>query len=110
MAERNDRGVIKKVILICARDLRAELRLLNSRRELLEAGHKRFQIIDNLMEKKMGPDVRKYWGAQTETYRSLLRRKVWEKALAGIGNRGEQTAQLSAIEAYLELDKGESEK
>lgn len=81
MSGKENYGVVKQVVTLCAEDLVVELRALNSRAALLEAGHNRWKLIDGIMLKGMGKDVRRYWAAQTETYKSLLRRKVWEKAL-----------------------------
>ena len=58
----------------------------------LAFGHERWKHIDKVMLKEEGEEVRLWWIklGRNETYKSLLRRKIWEKFMAILGMKMRQ--------------------
>ena len=55
----------------------------------LEFGHQRWKHIDKVMLKDEGEEVRDWWIklGRNESYKSLLRRKIWEKFMLILGRK-----------------------
>jgi len=55
----------------------------------LEFGHQRWRHIDKVMLKEEGDEVRDWWKklSRNQPYKSLLRRKIWEKFMLILGRQ-----------------------
>lgn len=102
-------GVVKEIIEQAADSLADSIMDLKRRTELLEFGRSSWKAIDQIMKKEFGRNVRDYWESQSQVYKSMLRRRVWERTMAKVNERvgtrtsrsARQTTRLTSLESLL---------
>lgn len=81
MARAENYGVIMIVREQVATELADEIMDIKTRVGLLQFGHDRWTHIDAILKHNMGRNVREWWVAQSMVYKSMVRRRIWERAL-----------------------------
>ena len=78
----NSKSALGTVIQVAVEEMIQYIGSKSHRSTLLRIGHDRFKVIDRIMTQNMGRNVQDYWDAQSTVYKSMLRRRIWEQALA----------------------------